>query len=208
MFCFGGLIRLLALVVAIPIFQLSLADRAVRSTLFWVWLYHCASGLLFLGLRFSLDGSFELVTLAASLLLSLRGVSQSFLASNRFADTSPVFGHGVLACIGFSKGGRLFCDFLGWVFCFSMFIGGCAFAWLQLVLTAILAFSLLVGTGLFLFSIIVLLSFLMFGLVSGWLGLNWGFGPNFPFNSRKVHIILTIVGWGQSFVLHGVPFIS
>ena len=153
-------------------------------------------------------GAFELVTLAASLLLFLRGFSQSFLVSNSFADTSPVFGHGVLACFGFSKGGGLFCDFWGWVFCSSVFIGGCAFAWLRLVLTAILAFSLLVGTGLFLFSIIVLLSFLMFGLVSGWVGQNWGFGPNFPSNSRKVHIILTIVGWRQSFALHGVHFIS
>ena len=60
------------------------------------------------------------------------------------------------------------------------------------------------------FFFLLALSFLMLGLVSGSGGLNWlmGIGPIFPSTSKKVFIFLTIVGWGQSLVFHGVLLIT
>ena len=82
----------------------------------------------------------------------------------------------------------------------------------ELGFAAILALNLLVGAILISFSV-TLPPFLTLGLVSGWEGLNWipvdwGFGPNFPSNSKNVLIFLMIVGWGQSLVLHGVHLIN
>ena len=96
-----------------------------------------------------------------------------------------------------------------------MFIGALVFDDFVVILLELghaTTLNLFVGVGLFLFSA-ALPFFLILGLVSGWEGLNWflsacGLGPNFPSSSKKVHIFLMIVGWGQSLVLHGVHLIS
>ena len=95
--------------VTIPICLFPFADGAVVSPstfsafgVSWFW-----------GSNFM--GGFGLVAVAVSLFLSLalllRGVSQSFLISNKFPDILPALGHVVPARIGVSSnGGGLFCE--------------------------------------------------------------------------------------------------
>ena len=112
-----------------------------------------------------------------------------------------------------SKGGGLFSQASAWgltlIGALEIVAGGHAAA--SLGLEAVLGLNLLVGTALFLFS--VALSSLTLGVCVQLRGPilavgGLGYWANFPSTSRNVLIFLTIVGWGQSLVLHEVHFIN
>ena len=153
--------------------------------------------------------------------VSVGGIGQSFLNSNKFSDIHPALGHGVPAQVGiFSSGGGLLSaeeppwGWISWNFPLAKFI--IVIGMVSDVCMVMLS-ALRVGTGLatthtlyhlvginFLLLSLVSVPLLIKGLVLGWVGLGWlcwdwicclGFGPNFPSNSMYVHLFYESWVW-------------